>query len=241
VSNFLRILTLSRFRRQSAAARFIYRSLCVLFLLGFAGVTRSTAELASSPTPSPEPGLSFSIADFDGDLKPDLANVQAGQTDVSSTNYQIQLQLSAAGRQTFQIVAPLGGLRIVASDVNGDNALDLVLTTRWLRQPVAILLNDGHGSFSQVDPDAFPEAFGGSETKWGLIATHVPDAVAAPPQSREDACSAKKLFLDLQSQPRRNEVSDSRFRIASLFLSHLGRAPPSQPLAPKSKRQRIDQ
>jgi hypothetical protein len=227
VNNFLRISALPEFRCQSAAARFIYRSLCVLYLLGLVTVSGSGAQLPNSPTASSEPGLSFSIADFDGDLKPDLANVQAGQTDVSSTNYQIQLQLSAAGRQTFQIVAPLGGLRIVASDVNGDDALDLVLTTKWLRQPVAILLNDGHGSFSQVDPDAFPEAFGESETKLASIATRVPDAVAVPQQSREDVCSAKKLLIDPELQPCRNGVSDSRFCIASLLISHLSRAPPS--------------
>jgi hypothetical protein len=226
VNKPFRILPRSRFLCLSVAARFVCRSVWVLFLVGLIGVARSGAEVPSAPTPSQGPGLSFSIADFDGDLKPDLANVQAGQTDVSSTSYQIQLQLSAAGRQTFQIVAPLGGLRIVASDVNGDNALDLVLTTKWLRQPVAILLNDGHGSFSQVDLDAFPTAFGESEAKWGSAAGQAPDAVAVPPQSREDTCWATDFFLDRQLEYRRNAVSSSRFCIAALWISHLGRAPP---------------
>src|SRR6202043_727763 len=99
---------------------------------------------------SPGSDLSFSIGDFDGDSNPDLASVQAGQSDLTRTDYWVQLQLSVRGRQSFQIVAPIGGLQIVSRDVNGDHALDLVLTTTWLRRPVAILLNDGHGNFSRV-------------------------------------------------------------------------------------------
>src|ERR1700692_1676555 len=85
----------------SAVACFLCRSLCALFLAGLVGGAAAGADRPSAPTTPAARGLSFSIPHCDGDLKPDLANVQAGQTDVSSTNYQIQLQLSATERQTF--------------------------------------------------------------------------------------------------------------------------------------------
>jgi hypothetical protein len=172
------------------------------------------------------PGLAFSIADLDGDLKPDLANVQAGQTDVSRTDYRVQLQLSAAGQQTFQIVAPMGGLQVVAHDVNGDHALDLVLTTTWLRQPVAILLNDGHGSFSRVDPTAFPAAFSESKTNWISSGEDGPDAVGVPPHSRSEIRSEIELFLHFPSQSGFVVFSYPRVGTGRLLVSNLGRAPP---------------
>jgi len=186
----------------------------------------AAADLPTAHAASQGPNLSFSIADFDGDSKPDLASVRAGNGDLARTDYWIQLQLSAAGRQTFQIVAPIGGLQIASRDVNGDHALDLVLTTTWLRQPVAILLNDGHGMFSQVEPAAFPGAFSESETSWGSTTQHAIDAVGLPPQSREDICSETNLFLHLLSQAPFSARPDSRFGVGPFLISHLGRAPP---------------
>jgi hypothetical protein len=101
----------------------------LLFLVAFFAGWAAAADVPSAPASSQGPNLSFSVADFDGDAKPDLASVQTGKSDSAHTGYWIQLQLSAVGRQTFQIFAPMGGLQIVARDVNGDHALDLVLIT----------------------------------------------------------------------------------------------------------------
>jgi hypothetical protein len=209
-----------------AIARFLYHFLCLVVFVGLMGGAAMAADVPSAPASWHEPGLSFSIADFDGDLKPDLANVQAGKSDLTRTDYWIQLQLSAAGRQTFQIVAPIGGLQIVARDVNGDHSLDLVLTTAWLRQPVAILLNDGHGTFSRVEPTAFPEAFRESKTGWLSTTEQAVDVVGVPPQSREDICSKTELFLHLRPHTRFIASSDSRFGVSPYLISPLGRAPP---------------
>jgi hypothetical protein len=215
-----------RLSSHFATVRFFYRSLVLLFFAGLIGGMPTGAEVPTAHGASFGPSPSFSISDFDGDLKPDLASVQAGRSDFSRTDYLIQLQLSAAGQQTFQIVAPMGGLQIALRDVNGDHALDLILTTTWLRQPVAVLLNDGHGSFTRVDPAAFPEAFRESKTSWGPTTHHATDAVGIPPQSREDICSKTELFLHLRSQSGSIAFSDSRLALATFLISHLGRAPP---------------
>jgi hypothetical protein len=228
VCNFGANFAVSRFVNvQSATVRSIYLSLCFLFFLGFSDGMAAAAEVQRAPTAS---DLSFSIADFDGDLKPDLASVQAGRSDLTRTDYWIQLQLSAARRQTFQIVAPIGGLQIVSRDVNGDHALDLVLTTTWLRQPVAILLNDGHGNFSQVAPDAFPGAFTRSSTSWRSAADHAIGAVGIPPQSPQGISSETEQSLHRRSKARFTAPSDSRFDIGASLASHLGRAPPFEVL-----------
>lgn len=208
-----------------ATVRFLYRSLCLLLFAGFIG-TAGAAGALTAPAASLGPGLPFSVADFDGDSRPDLASVQAGKSDSLRTDYWIQLQLSASGRQTFRIVAPLGGLQIASRDVNGDNAPDLVLTTAWLGLPVAILLNDGHGNFSQVEPAAFPKAFSESSSGWNCPGGHATDAVGVPPQFREEVSSLAELGWYLALQSLLPAASDSLFSIGPLVISHQGRAPP---------------
>lgn len=199
---------------------------CLLFFFSVLAGAAFAADRPSALAALPGPGLSFSIADFDGDSKPDLATIETGKTDLTRADYSIQLQLSAAGRQTFQIVGPVGGLRIVARDVNGDHTLDLVLTTAWFGQPVAILLNDGHGSFSREDPAAFPEAFSESETNWASNTEHATDTIGAPPQSREDLRPESDLVPHRGALGRLAASSDSRASFGLFLISRLGRAPP---------------
>jgi hypothetical protein len=227
VDNFGPDFALSRFLSyRLAIVRCLYRSLCLLFFVGLLSGAAAAADVPSASATSRQLNQSFSIADFDGDLKPDLASVQAGRSDFSRTDYWVQLQLSAAGRQSFRIVAPMGGLEIVSRDVNGDHVLDLVLTTIWLRQPVAILLNDGHGSFTRVDPDAFPDAFSESKTSWASTTEYPTDVVGVPPQSREDISSTSEFFLHLRSQSGFIALWESRLAPAPFLLSHSARAPP---------------
>jgi len=227
VDKFGSIFAISRFaNRHFAKMRFLSRFFCLLFFVGLLGGAAAAGDVPVAQAGSLGPNWSFSIADLDGDSKPDLASVQAGKSNLTGTDYWIQLQFSAAGRQTFQIVAPMGGLQIVARDVNGDHALDLVLTTAWRGQPVAILLNDGQGSFSRVGPDAFPGAFSESETGWHSNIDRAVETVGVPPQPREDVFSETELFLSLRLQARFSAGSDSRFSIAPFLISHLGRAPP---------------
>lgn len=212
-----------------------YRFATGLFLRGFLTLVFSAslfgaavAAAGVSRWPSAPFGAyqSFSVADFDEDSKPDLASIQPGNSNGRSTDYWVDLQLSAGGRQTFRVVAPLGKVQIASRDVNGDNLLDLVLTSTSLNQPVAILLNDGRGAFSRVDPAAFSGAFGESPARLVSHSDQDTDPVDAPPQSREYLRTEVDLFLHVQSPSRFTAISDSRFDIEPFLLSHLGRAPP---------------
>jgi hypothetical protein len=203
------------------------RFLCLLFLASLVVYGAAGADFQSAHFTSVGPGLPYAVADFDGDLRPDLADVQIGRSDVSLTDYWIRLQLSAAGRQTILVVAPSGGLQIDARDVNGDHALDLVLTTTWLRQPVAILLNDGRGNFSRVDPTAFPEVFTEPKTSWGFATHQVPEAVGVPPQSRVGIWPAKARLPHVGSRAGAIPPSNCGFLLNLFLICQPGRAPPS--------------
>lgn len=214
---------------SSAGRRYLIRSLLLLLFLGLVGGrAAANTDVQKAPVSSVGPGQPFAIADFDGDLRPDIASVQTGRSDFSHTDYWIQLQLTTTGRQSIQVVAGIGGLQIAARDVNGDHAIDLILTTALLRQPVAILLNDGHGNFTRSAPAAFPGAFTESETNWVSGRHQVADAVGVPPQSRAG------IFLETRGLPYPKAQADfTPLSTKGLFLSpfltsHLGRAPPSQ-------------
>ena len=190
------------------------------------GSSAAAEEAQNAATPAVPLGQQLAISDFDGDLHPDLAIVQAGPTASGSTDYWIQLQLSAVGRQSIRIVAPAGGLLIEARDVNGDHAVDLILSTS-LRQPVAVFLNDGHGSFSRVAPSAFPGAFGNLLTNWASASDQATDAVGTPPQSRSGIFQAANAVTNIQTRDNSTPPSRLGFALDSFLVSQAGRAPPA--------------
>lgn len=223
VREFDRRTSLWRTRRAAHVA-FVWAALMLFFSLIGSGVARADQRGAAGA--SLGPNAQFAIQDFDGDLRPDVASIQAGQSGFSRTDYWIQLQLSAAGRQFILVVGPAGGLEIEARDVNGDRAIDLVLVTAWHRQPVAILLNNGHGGFSRVEPAAYPEAFSEPGANWVAACGMTMDAVGVPPQSRAGICA------DTRAGPYAGMHADSISRLSAGFIfdhfvvSHAGRAPP---------------
>jgi hypothetical protein len=204
-------------------------------LLLFSFAARSAAEAAeihSAPINSVGPGPQFAIADFDGDLRPDLASIEAGPSSSATTTYYwIQLQLSVFGWQSIKVVAPAGGLLIEPRDVdNGNHFIDLVLVTAWSRQPVAILINDGHGGFSKVEPTAFPEVFTDSTatTNWVSTSRGATADVGAPPQPRPKMRRGAKGLADVHWQVDSISPSIPGFFFVCFLISSAGRAPPSE-------------
>jgi hypothetical protein len=200
----------------------------LLLLCSLAGNgTASAGEIQGGESASAGPGLPFAVADFDGDLRPDVAKVQVGDSTTGTSSYWIQLQLSGVGWQSIQLVAPRGGLLIEARDVNGDRAIDLVLTTAWFRQPVAVLLNDGHGKFSRAEPTSFPGAFSKSGTNWLPSALLTTDIVGVPPQSGTGIDAEDAEILHDRSLAGLIPPSSAGFPAVRFLASSAGRAPPS--------------
>jgi hypothetical protein len=200
------------------------------FVLGVAGWANAAGtSTRQSPVMAAGFNSNFAIADFDGDRKPDLATVEVQKGNSSSaTQYSIRLQLTAGGVQVFGVIAPAGGLQIVARDVNGDDALDVLVSTAWQHKQVAVLLNDGHGKFALADVGAFPAALGGSRGDWtserpALCDSTVLVRIEYPPGEldRESEFDGPRVHFERT----RASVPAGSTRI--FLFSLLGRAPPT--------------
>lgn len=202
----------------------LWAALLLLFVFAGEGMI-AAANRVNGPAFSAGPGSQFAIADFDGDGHPDLASVQAGQRN-SGSGYWIEIDLSSVGREFLQLPAPTGGLRIEARDVNGDHSVDLVLFTQWLRRPVAIFLNDGHGNFSRVAISKFPGAFRRSNEKFASVFIHEANVAAALPPSRDRICFDGKGLPQGKCAAASIAKASSLHIVRPFLISRAGRAPP---------------
>jgi hypothetical protein len=198
----------------------------LLFVLAGLFLLAVPAVWAQSSTPGTRASVPLAVSDFDGDHRPDVARVETGRSDLAQTDYWVELQLTMAGTQAIRVVGPTGGLQVAVRDVNGDQIPDLVLTTAWRDQPVAILLNDGHGSFSRVGPEAFPDAFHASPNGWSESGRPQVSAAATLSDSRFGAQVPKirLAYRDAASRPvQRSNPEDAG---DADYLQGYGRAPP---------------
>lgn len=171
-------------------------------------------------------GLAVAYADFDGDSQPDIAGVQVGRAGAYETEYWIQLRLSAVGSGELALLAPSGGLELDARDVNGDSFPDLVVTTRWLQEPVAVYLNDGRGGFSRVDLARFPSAFATTEAQWNVPAGSEIRAAEISQLPRAEIYLDRLWYPDPVEQEAATCSLRSVFAKEPLSAPHFGRAPP---------------
>src|SRR5262249_42230684 len=132
------------------AAGIVVALLCLITTLAHRGNAQGHAAYARGSARE----VPVAFGDFDGDSRPDVATVQMGQASPSHARYWILFQFSTGLKQSIGVTAPIGGLQIASRDVNGDNRLDLVVSTAWRNEPVAVLLNDGNGNFSLHDVNA---------------------------------------------------------------------------------------
>lgn len=177
-------------------------------------------------------GAEFAIGDFDGDRIPDLATVEAKPNGTQGdTLYAIRLQLTSGAAQLFGLTAPAGGLQIVAQDINGDNALDVLVRTAWQHQAIAVLLNDGHGNFTLADPGAFAASTQDYETQWGAgsIAFSESGVLVRMESSRGDV-EAQIAGNDSQAREKLVFRRGNSHAIPLLICSVLGRGPPEIPV-----------
>jgi hypothetical protein len=203
-------------------------AITLLMLCGFCScISTHAASLRIDHVSTVGRGLPYAIADFDGDIRPDVATVESADYKTSgTTRYRIQLRLSQAGQKSIQLLAPSGGLVLEVRDVNGDHSPDLVLATAWKRQPVAIYLNDGHGQFSRAEPNTFRSAFNSSNSN-----------AISPTSVSTEACAIPRYRIGVSSGPNPPRVRSPATSLfcrahtdlrSALLFRHSGRAPPSE-------------
>jgi hypothetical protein len=220
--------TLLRIGRSARRSRNLF-PVCALLIAGLFCVPEAwSAQVCTRSLHPAISGAQTAIADFDGDQRLDLASIETGGAGSASTDYWIQLQLTESGRQAIHLVAPSGGLLIEARDVNGDNAIDLVLSTAWFKQPVAVFLNDGHGKFSRAEPSEFPGAWCSFPGKWDSPSGQAPEAIAIPPQPRTGICAETTSLPEIARPTEPVRSFRSAFLFDSLLIAYAGRAPPAE-------------
>ncbi len=208
--------------------RLIARCLGLAMVAGFLAGAAAASHFSSDAVPSGHAGLPFAIADFDGDSRPDVARVETGPSDFTNSEYWIQLRFSSLEWKSIRLVAPAGGLRISARDVNGDASVDLIVSTVWSNRPVAVYLNDGHGSFTHAEPAAFPEAFGDSGAIWSFATSLATDGAVVPSSQDNVICPEGREYSDARESCGLIAFKGAVYRLGPPLFLHAGRAPPSQ-------------
>jgi len=207
------------------------RTAGMLLLLVFASIVAVSVEtVCPARTVAPREARivpQFTIEDFDGDSRPDIATVQEGRSGAVDWYYRIKFQLSSGGSQNIDLTAPVGGLDLSSRDVNGDDFLDVVVTTTGSNRPVAILLNNGAGKFTRSEPSEFPGAFRKSYNFWSGLAEESREASPAffSRFSFGDVRTGNATFarpVEISVLARRPD----HFQTCDVEVSYLGRAPP---------------
>ncbi len=206
-----------------------YLIFCLFFTL--AGGSASAGENVYGPSVAWHgPNLAFAIADFDGDLHPDIVTVQAATNNSRTSNYSIQLRLSAIGQHSIQLVAPAGGLQIEARDVDGNHAIDLVIRTAWSKLPVAIFLNDGQGGFSPAEPADFPDRFAESNEGWASGSEVTIDLSCVAPQPSIGICAKEGNWLHERCPAEFIPPLSAGFPLSPFLVPQAERPPPPEVL-----------
>jgi hypothetical protein len=222
---------LARIQKSLGLAGALLRALVLLYFFSGASCFADAGPTPAQQPPRSLPGFNptFAIADFDGDRIPDLATVELEtSTSATTTQYSIRLRLATGATQLFGVTAPTGGLQIVAQDVNGDSALDVLVSSAWLHKQVAVLLNDGHGNFTLAEPAAFPALACQSETLWKTATIPLYESAALiSSHSSAGKLSEKNTFPGRLSRPGKTYFRISPGVTRLLDFSLLGRAPPT--------------
>ena len=203
---------------------------CLLAILGL-GIGGTTARSDNSRVLVAGDGLpaaidTFAIDDFDGDLAPDIASVEPVSNASSGINYIVRLQFGSGKRRSICLAAHRGGVRIVARDVNGDHIPDLIISSASTEEPYAVLINDGHGAFSTVDPSTVQALPWNSKHRMSWPRPRPSEATATSPPSAERGFARTKCIW--HSHPTKGLVyrPNSVSVRCPLLVSLPGHAPP---------------
>jgi hypothetical protein len=169
-------------------------------------------------------GITRYVTEHDGDHSLEAA-IAAEQVFARYSLYTVRLQFASGAEQSIAITAPPGGLRPEMRDMSGDSVPnDLVLTSRLLRSPLIVLLNDGHDHLTvAVSPDSFAS---GEGRALGARQTHSASALMSSNFKAGGLTNGGALF---HPRPEENLLSPITQRVAESpkNSSSSGRAPPA--------------
>jgi len=216
-----------RIRKIVPVAVGVLWSLCLLLFVWETAHSLDRSVMHLARTALVQGSTHFAIADFDGDMQPDLAMVRVARDGAPFAEYFVDLKFSTGTREPIGILGPAGGLEITPKDVNGDKLTDLVVTSQFDAKFLAVFLNDGKGNFRQAERSEFPQ-----------LASDCPRRLSAPEASPGVQFALGRVRTvdgDGSLSPICEELPDESYPLPSLSaqaarsrlaLSRPGRAPP---------------
>jgi hypothetical protein len=199
---------------------------CLFFAFGGAGASAQSSN-GNAGHANGYRGLPYAVADFDGDEMPDTATVEGGYALSTADQYSIRLRLTGRGAESIFLTAPSGGLSVEAHDVNGDHSPDLIVATKWQHRPVAVYLNDGHGSFSRVEASRYQSTFDAAELPSASALTQQTDALAGLAPESGGFCALVRATTDHVPQSRFLATRSTVVSAHEFLAANSGRAPPA--------------
>jgi hypothetical protein len=163
--------------------------------------------------------------EIDGDHSLDAATI-AEKTFDRFVLYTVRLEFASGREQSIAVTAPPGGLQPEMHDMSGDNiANDVVLTSKLLRSPLVVLLNDGHDHLTvAVSPGSFAsredQAAGGHSAHRASMLVPQGFRLIGPGNARKLIHCGSRERVALSCAPRLTERAD--------YASDFGRAPPAR-------------
>jgi hypothetical protein len=207
-------------------------ALTVLLSANAHGRGRYGAAAASSPrvvrcAVGSSPQLMRFATELDGDHSLDAATV-AEQGFGSYARYTVRLQFTSGREQSIAINAPPGGLQPEMLDMSGDNIPnDLVLTSRLLRWPLVVLLNDGNDHLTvAVAPGRFAP---GEDKASGGRSAHRASALVGPRVRLPELRGDERVPGANPSERIRGAAAPILMQAAA-YARDSGRAPPALPV-----------
>jgi len=118
-------------------------------------------EIPELPSPlSAPPTSGWVLADFNGDLTPDLASARLTHHDARGYWQEVCVKLGS-GQTSFYFRSRAAKVELSAWDIDGDDDSDIVVLEALSKRPVGVWLNDGAGSFDEGNLERFSRAWGG--------------------------------------------------------------------------------
>ena len=105
------------------------------------------------------------LADFNGDLRPDLASAHLTRHDARGYAQEVQVNLGRFGQTKFVFSSRAAKVELGAWDIDGDDDRDIVVFEALSKRPVGVWLNNGAGSFEEGDLERFTKLWGGEDPR----------------------------------------------------------------------------
>lgn len=173
-------------------------------------------------------GIRFAFADLDGDREPDLAFIEVEQQEGALKRYSIRLRFGSGRESRIGVAIRSGGLSLAARDVNGDDKVDLIVSSDLEARVIEVLLNDGHGAFSIAEPGIYDAAAADRDFRMQALNQSFRESIPLPPfRSNLDGEEAARRAGALPRSTNSIVAQEELVRLGGPRCTSSGRAPPA--------------